>query len=228
MPPLQQARSLQPGPCCPGMATTEKSPGKQHGCLSPSLRSTAGDVRWWLPAQMPSGDNGLLRAEELTREQAVLRKGVLQAESLSPGLSVQAALPQVTACHGRHALQTAKAASFFPGSRTRRVGDLQALRRGTGGQARWRTAGVQPPRRRTGTLRHRRAPAGYGHSAGCSHAVGIRPGCRCCARVQQLYWSTGTPGTLPADLCTAGHRDRVQSHCHVEVHGGGMSSGYRC
>lgn len=60
-----------------------------------------GDV-WWFPTPTPLGDNSLLclSARNWLREQAALRKGVLRAEGLFPGLSAQASLPRVTACHG--------------------------------------------------------------------------------------------------------------------------------
>lgn len=68
----------------------------------------------------------LSELEELAKRIGALRKGVLQAEGLSPGLSVQASLPRVTAYH-RSVLLTAGAASFFLGSGTNTQRRLQAL-----------------------------------------------------------------------------------------------------
>lgn len=80
-----------------GRVTTEKSPGMSQAAWNPALHHR-GDVWWWLPAPTPSGDDSQLRlsARNWPRAQAALRKGVLQAEGLSPGLSVQASLPCVT------------------------------------------------------------------------------------------------------------------------------------
>lgn len=106
-----------------GRVTKEKSPGVLQAARNPALRHR-GDVWWRLPAPTPSRDNSqlCLSVRNRPREQAALRKGVPQAEGLSPGLSEQASLPRVTADRGPGALPTAGAASFFSGSGTRALG----------------------------------------------------------------------------------------------------------
>lgn len=145
----------RPGSCglplpAVGRVTTEKSPGMSQAAWNSALHCR-GDIWWWLPAPTPSGDNSqlCLSARNRPREQAALRKGVLQAEGLSPGLSVQASLPRVTAYHSPNALLTAGAASFFSGSGTRALGGAcrhwARYWHSTGRQACWRLSGHSHP-----------------------------------------------------------------------------------
>lgn len=106
---------------------------------------------------------------------------------------------------------------------------LQAPGRGTGGQARWRTAGHSHPDAARVHWGTGRAPAGHGHSS----RVLLR--CRHQARIQVLCQDTATlleyrdtRDTAGGTVHGGGTGTGVRSHCQVKVHGGGMSSGYRC
>lgn len=91
----------RPGSCgrplpAAGRVTTEKSPGMSQAAWSPALHRR-GDVWWCSQHQRPQETTGSsVSSRNWPREQAALRKGVPQAEGLSPGLSVQASLPRVT------------------------------------------------------------------------------------------------------------------------------------